>query len=371
MPGQTVQFPQRISRRTALKGLAALAFAMSELGCASPAAPSSGSPSPTATLRPGSVIYTYKGHSDQVLAVAWSPDGRRVASGSRDMTAQVWDTFTGQHAIIYRGHSNTVASLAWSPDGKRVASASWDKTVQVWDASNGEHGFTYHGHTASVTSVSWSPDGKYIASGSSDKTMQVWDASTGTLLYSYRGHAAEVTTVLWSPDGKRIASGSSDKSVQICDASSGSHLYTYRGHTDGITAVSWSPDSMYIVSGSTDESVQVWNATTGAVLYIYRGYNAKEARNNPAKGVLPDVIYATAWSHNGKRIAIVTQEYCGDDCGVVVTWDALTEQHVIFYPTSPMFALAWSPDDHHFAVALAQGNVIAGGVAAVQITQAL
>lgn len=369
MQDQVTQFPSRLSRRIVLKGLVAFAFAMSEWGCAASPVPSSTSPTTTATLAPGSVIYTYTGQT-QVLAVAWSPSGKRVASGSRDTTAQAWDAFTGQHAVIYRGHRDAVTSLSWSPNGQRIASASLDKTVQVWDAATGEQRFTYHGHTAGVTSVSWSPDGKYIASGSSDKTMQVWDSATGRLLYTYRGHTDEVTVVLWSPDGSRIATGSIDKSVQICDASSGKRLYTYKGHSGEISAIAWSPDSTYIASGSFDKSVQVWSASTGAALYTYRGYNVKQAGANPAAGVLPDLIYATTWSHNGKRIAIVTQEYCGDDCGVVVTWDALTGQHLIFYPTSPMLTLAWSPDDRHFAVVLENGNVIAGGQTVVQITRA-
>jgi WD40 repeat protein len=116
--------------------------------------------------------------------------------------------------------------------------------------------------------------------------------------------------------------------------------------------------------------VQIWDASTGAVLYTYRGYNVDQAHANPAKGVLPDIIYTVAWSHNGRRIAAVTQEYCGDDCGVVLTWDALTQGHFSFYPTFPMFALAWSPDDRHFVTSIALGSVTAGGVAAVQITQA-
>ena len=96
----------------------------------SPGSSSTITPTPTKVLPPGSIIYTYHGHSDQVLAVAWSPDGGRIASGSRDMTIQVWDAFTGKHAFTYRGHSNAVASLAWSPDGRRIAPGGNDSTVQ-------------------------------------------------------------------------------------------------------------------------------------------------------------------------------------------------------------------------------------------------
>ncbi len=199
--------------------------------------------------------------------------------------------------------------------------------------------------------------------------MQVWDASTGAVLFTYHGHMDGVTVVAWSPDGSRVASGSSDKSVQIWNASSGKRIFTYRGHSDEITAVTWSPDSKYIASGSTDKSVQTWDASTGTLLYAYRGHNVEQARSNPSKGVLPDLIYAVAWSHNSKRIAAVTQVYCGDDCGVLLTWDALTEAHFSFYPTPPMYALAWSPDDRHFVTAVSPGGDVSGGVPVVQIKQ--
>ena len=90
--------------------------------------------------------------------------------------------------------------------------------------------------------------------------------------------------------------------------------------------------------------LQVWHAATGALLYTYSGYNLKEAAN-PAKGVLPDLIFAVAWSHNGKRIAAVTQVYCGDLCAVVLGWDAYTQRNFTFYTDTPVFAIAWSPDD--------------------------
>src|SRR5712692_3650864 len=121
-------------------------------------------------------------------------------------------------------------------------------------------------------------------------------------------------------------------------------------------------DSQFIASGSFDKTVQVWNATTGDALYTYRGYNVDAAKLNPIKGVLPDLVFVVAWSHNGKRIAAVTQEYCGDECGVVVIWDAATGRNVSFYADLPIFALAWSPDDKRIVTAL--------GYTLVKISQA-
>ncbi len=133
MPGPT---SRTISRRTVLRwaGLSVLGLAGSSLGllgCAQPPAGSAPPASPTA-LAASRTLYTYRGHTDFVDTVAWSPDGRRIASGSYDHTVQVWDAANGGHVFTYRGHSATVRAVAWSPDGKRMASASEDKTVQMW-----------------------------------------------------------------------------------------------------------------------------------------------------------------------------------------------------------------------------------------------
>lgn len=248
--------------------------------------------------------HPYTGHSSAVLTVAWSPDGKRIASGAggNDKTVQVWDATTGARLLTYQGHSNLVASVAWSPDGKRIASASWDRTVQVWDATTGIRVLTYSGHSGFVASAAWSPDGRYIVSASSDQTVQVWDATTGAGLLTYQGHTGYVHAVIWSPDGKRIASGAggNDKTVQMWDAATGARLLTYSGHTSDVLAVAWSPDGKRIASGSSDETVQVWDAATAARLCTYSG------NSDSIHGILHGVlhgVYTVAWSPNGKRIA--------------------------------------------------------------------
>ena len=176
----TLQRAQRgISRRTVLRwtGLAVVGVAGGGLllsACSKqPGVSPASSPSPT-PLPVGTTLYTYRGHSSGVGAVGWSPDGKRIASGSADNTVQVWDATDGGNVYTYRGHSSAVNAVAWSPDGIRIASGGIDNTVQVWDATNGSNIYTYRGHSSAVNVVAWSPDGKRIASGSVDQTVQVW-----------------------------------------------------------------------------------------------------------------------------------------------------------------------------------------------------
>ena len=193
-PGQLLG-EQRISRRAILWRLAGLTLAGSSItsfvtSCGSPtntspashqiAAPSAfqsdtipaSQPPTSSTL--SKALYTYHGHSASINTVAWSPDGKRIASGSDDHTVQVWDAANGGHVFTYRGHTDHVVTAAWSPDGKRIASGSNDGTAQVWDAADGGHVFIYRGHSGPVWTVAWSSSGKRIASGSADKTVQVW-----------------------------------------------------------------------------------------------------------------------------------------------------------------------------------------------------
>jgi serine/threonine protein kinase len=257
-PGKTA-FPTRkgrASRRSVLIGLGALAAAAIAGGgiwWINTSSPPS--------LSSSSSLYSYRGHTQPVTGIAWSPDGKYIASGSDDRTVQVWDAANGEHLLTYRGHSFWVNAVAWSPDGKYIASAS--ETVQVWDAANGGLRLRYYlgpVDTVTVTALAWSPDGKCIASGSNDQTVQVWDAANGGLRLPYQGHKGAVTALAWSPDGKYIASGSTDQTVQVWDAANGGLRLTYGGHKDVVAAVAWSPDGRRIASGSADDTAQVWNA---------------------------------------------------------------------------------------------------------------
>src|SRR6266851_114416 len=215
----------------------------------------------TTVARPlGTTFFVYGGHSEFVNAVAWSPDGRYLASGGWDNTVQVWDVNTRAHYRTYTGHKDIVSALSWSPDSRYIASGSWDHTVQVWNVNTRVLSFTYS-YNETVYTVAWSPDGHYIAAGGSDRWIDVLNAKTGRLLFTYKGHDSVVNTLAWSPDSRYIASGDRDHIVQVWNAKTGRLLFTYRGHSDNVDALAWSPDGRLIASGSWDNTVQVWQAT--------------------------------------------------------------------------------------------------------------
>ena len=141
------------------------------------------------------VRVTLRGHSNSVTAVAFSPDGKRLATASVDETAKVWDAESGKELRTLRGHSNQVLGVAFSPDGKRLATASVDDTARVWDAESGKELLTLRGHSNYVTAVAFSPDGKRLATASNDDTAKVWDAESGKELRPWP--ATQALLALW------------------------------------------------------------------------------------------------------------------------------------------------------------------------------
>jgi WD40 repeat protein len=250
----------------------------------------------------GAPIARLVGHEDAISSVAFSPDGQRLVSGSYDNTMRVWDAQTG--ALIARlvGHERRVTSVAFSPDGQRLVSGSDDNTVRVWDAHSGVLLIRLVGHKNTVSSVAFSPDGQRLVSGSYDNTMRVWDAQTGALIARLVGHESAVTSVAFSPDGQRLVSGSDDDTVRVWDAHSGALLIRLVGHENAVTSVAFSPDGQRLVSGSWDQAVRVWDARTGALIARLVGHEER--------------VTSVAFSPDGQRLV------SGSYGNTVRVWDA-------------------------------------------------
>ncbi len=204
----------------------------------------------------GKKVLAYQGHSKDVSAIAWSPDGTRIASDDGD-SVQIWSATTGNTSLTLHADSGILA-LAWSPDGTQIAVAS-ETSIQIWNVTTGKTILTFPGSSDGAGELAWSPDGRYIAlAGLNVPIVQIWDATKGNLLLTYKGHTSPVTAITWSPDSKRIATGSFDKTVQIWDPATGNNIFTYHGHSGTVGNLAWSPDGRFIASSGGDGTVQIW-----------------------------------------------------------------------------------------------------------------
>ncbi|KST65546.1 nSTAND1 domain-containing NTPase [Mastigocoleus testarum] len=209
-------------------------------------------------------------HSAPVIDVAFSPDGKIIASSSYDSTVKLWNN-QGKLIRTLRGHKGPVSGVAFSSDGKTIASTSRDNTVKLWN-TQGKLLRTLKGHTAPVLRVVFSPDSETIASTSRDRTIKLWNIQ-GELLKTLRGHELEVIGVAFSPDGNSIASASSDKTVKLWNIQ-GQEIQTLRGHDAGVVGVAFSPDGKTIASGSRDKTVKLWNIQ-GELIRTFRGHDGR------------------------------------------------------------------------------------------------
>ena len=220
----------------------------------------------------GKLLRELKAHKGAVLAVAFSPDGGVLASGSSDKTVLLWDTRTGDNLITFQGHTDEIHSLAFSPDESKLASGSLDKTVRLWDVRSGQNLYTLVAHTKQVTSVEFSPDGSLLASGGLDKTVRLWQPQTGQALQTLKGYKGWVTCLAFSPDGRLLASGSGDhpladtniNSIRFWNARTGELLQTLDGHSAHITSIDFLPNSGGLASASWDGTILLWDFTTPA-----------------------------------------------------------------------------------------------------------
>jgi WD40 repeat protein len=282
-----------------------------------------------------------------VFGVAFSPDGKCLVCATG--AAIVWDAETGKELLTLHADKQGADSIAFSPDGKRLASAGMAGIVNVWDMASGKLVLSLEAGTKAWSALAYSPDGQYLASTSSDRTLKLWNATTGDEIMTLTGgggvafspdsrrmagslgksitvwelpggqpalrlslkHGILIGTVAFSPDGKQLAGGGGRLTgdlrryetgeLKVWDTASGRELLTLQGHTDLVKSVAFSPDGQRLASGSYDKTVKVWDARSGKLLLTLRGHTG--------------VINSVAFSPDGKHVA------SGDWNGAVRIWD--------------------------------------------------
>jgi WD40 repeat protein/tRNA A-37 threonylcarbamoyl transferase component Bud32 len=330
--------------------------------------------------------FQVRGHSGSVLAVAWSPDGKRLASAGQEGAVKVWDVADGKELVQLQIQDGYVFALAWSPDGTRLATTAGAWKVQVWDTAGrqtvtlqtayttppgvarpaptilGAPVAAYSG-SGPVQSLLWSPSGHKLALiGRDVGAVRVWDTATGKAGHVLRAHEDGIHSAAWSPDGRRLASAGGDGVVKVWDGSTGEAAFILRGlqksgpSPDNSYALAWSPDGKYLTALRNDGEIKVWDAATGTEASTRK--LVVPHREDYALGGAPEQF---TWSPNGKLLANFVRG------GAVRILDAATGREGIWlrlprHGSPAGCAPAWDRSGRQLARGWSDGMIEAGPV---------
>jgi WD40 repeat protein/predicted Ser/Thr protein kinase len=286
-------------------------------------------------LATGRERLTIHGHDGPIFTVAFSTDGQRIITGSEDKTARVWDFVTGREILRLEGHSRNVEVVAFSSDDRRILTGDVDRTVRLWDATTGVQLCSVSGHACA-----FSPDGRYVVTtggfiesggnlfgDDTSNNATLWEAETGREILRFKGHIDLIMCVAFSPDGRKILTGSRDKTAKLWDATSGACLTTLEGHTDQLGSVEFSGDGRCIVTtAAADQTARIWDATSGHLLLTIKGHGS--------------TLACAKFSPIDPRIVVT----CGDKTVRVWNTEAIQEKITLDGHNPRLCGLAMSPD---------------------------
>jgi len=263
--------------------------------------------------------------NDAAGSVAFSPDGKLLAFGTRSHGLKLWDTATHQEKTSFPGGygPNRGSRLVFSPDGNTLAAASGNE-ILLWNLENKKLSMTLKGHLDAITSLVFSPDGKTLISGGSDNSIRLWSLESGQDVARLSGTSA-VASLALSADGKTLASGAVDKTIRIWDLEARVQVALLTNHTRGVVCLAFSPDQKILASGSWDFLIKLWDTARWQEVSTLRGNL--------------DEVYSIAFSHDGRTLV------SGAKNGVIKTWNPAPKVRPLEVLEKPRDARAWWLDN--------------------------
>jgi eukaryotic-like serine/threonine-protein kinase len=249
--------------------------------------------------------------SKSVSSIAFSPTEYSLVSASDDKLVRLWDAMTGREIRRFSGNENRVHAVAFSPDGSQIASAGEDRTVRVWDAASARPLHSLHPASIEVfgaRNVAFSPDGKHLADSDFEGRIRIWDLRSEKEIKRVEGKGVRINSIVFSPDGAMLATGQ-NRTVMLWDARTLIEKKTLYGHTEEVTGVAFSPDGERIVSASWDNTARIWETKTGEQKLLLRGHDLE--------------VTAVAFSPDGRRVAT------GSKDRTVKIWDSTSVEEFV------------------------------------------
>jgi WD40 repeat protein/transcriptional regulator with XRE-family HTH domain len=285
------------------------------------------------------ILRTIPAH-DQAPGVAYSPDGKRLASIGTNSTAIIWDVASGEKLLtVSIDQGEPGLSVAFSPDGKLLATV-WERRLVVWDSATGKNILTQTGDFAgqkTINRVAFSPDGKYLAVANMDGAPVVWDLSARTEALFLAGNQSMCDGIVYSPDGSRLATGDVSGEVRIWDAATGREILSF-GQGGVIHGIAYSPDGERLATANEDGTLTIWAVAGGEALV-----------NLPRMSGLYDVAFLP----DNRRVVTAHQD------GTARIWDASTGEHLLTLAghVSTVVTVVSSPDGKQIATGGYDGSV--------------